>query len=604
MARFRCLVFVGALTLLLFVPRVQPQAQSPAAPDRIERELRAVVESARPGVQGAAGVSAQASSSAASSAAVVDAAGLTRSGRRLWAIEPSGSADGSRPKLVLVGGLDGDTTSADEVLRYVRWWFTAAAAAPLRARWEIAALPCARPDACGETPTTTPDAPLSFPPPGGFFDGKLDPTPHYLWRWTTMQAPTVVIEVAAGPSTAWQANALARAIADGAAPAIDGSLAGSLGGSGTGPAWSRPVPALRLETAADGAAPAISDVLSRAANLASPLHTALGVRQSRAPLDVARLLAPKYPAQAIMSYIPALAWSGALRLAHLTGEARFREKPLADLWPFLSGQKPTIAEPYLLTSLAGHLALSDLGDIEGNAQAAALAQRGADFILPQGPGEIVRVPRGWTDDMFMATSVLARVGARAKDDRYGAAAGRLLTSYATELQRPDGIFVHAKEGPHAWGRGNGFAAFGMMEALTYLPESWRDRARVLARFQAHMKGLVAHQAADGMWRQVVDEPGSYRELTVTAMVLAAMARGVRLGWLDPSYRPVVDRAWRGLLARIAEDGTLLDVCTGTGSGPTKEYYLNRAGVTGADDRGGAMALTAALEVEELARASR
>ena len=40
-----------------------------------------------------------------------------------------------------------------------------------------------------------------------------------------------------------------------------------------------------------------------------------------------------------------------------------------------------------------------------------------------------------------------------------------------------------------------------------------------------------------------------------------------------------------------------DVCSGTGVGPTKEYYLNRPVVNGADDRGGAMALLAAIEVE-------
>jgi rhamnogalacturonyl hydrolase YesR len=123
---------------------------------------------------------------------------------------------------------------------------------------------------------------------------------------------------------------------------------------------------------------------------------------------------------------------------------------------------------------------------------------------------------------------------------------------------------------------------------------------VLASFQKLMKGLAAQQAPDGMWRQVVDEPGSYREFTVTAMVLTAVARGVRLGWLEPGeFRPVADRAWRGLLAHIAEDGTLLDVCTGTGSGPTKEYYLTRAGLAGPDDRGGAMGLTAAIEMELL-----
>ena len=550
---------------------------------------------------------------------VVDAAGLTKSGRRMWAIEPIGAADPKRPKLVLVGGLDGDPASTAIVMRVLNWWFTDRAAAALGADWQIAALPCARPDSCGEAPVTATDASLSFPPPGGFFDGKVDPTPHYVWRWTTMQAPTVVIDVRSGKAASWSANAAATGILPGTpaqagtgaqAPAT-GSFISALADSGTGAAWSMPVPALRLDTTSDDAIEAIAGMLPRAARVASPLRMAAAARATRTPLDVARLLAPKYPAQPIMSYIPALSWSGALRLARITGDARFRDKPIAEMTPFVSGAKPAIAEPDLLTSLAGHLALSDWGELEGNAEAAAVARKGADFILPQGSGigdqgsgEIVRFPRAWTDDMFMAVSVLARVAARTTgDDRYAASSGRLLTTYAGQLQRPDGIFIHAKEGPHAWGRGNGFAAFGLMEALTYLPASSSDRPRVLESYQSLMKGLTARQAPDGMWRQVVDEPGSYREFTVTAMVVTAMARGVRLGWLNASYRPTVTRAWQGLLARIAEDGTLMDVCTGTGSGSTKQYYLDRAGVTGADDRGGAMGLAAALEIEELNRRS-
>ena len=37
------------------------------------------------------------------------------------------------------------------------------------------------------------------------------------------------------------------------------------------------------------------------------------------------------------------------------------------------------------------------------------------------------------------------------------------------LQRPDGMFVHFTDGRIAWGRGNGFAALGLTEALTSLP---------------------------------------------------------------------------------------------------------------------------------------
>ena len=75
------------------------------------------------------------------------------------------------------------------------------------------------------------------------------------------------------------------------------------------------------------------------------------------PLAIARVLAAKYPAQPIMSYIPALAWSGSLRLSAMTGESQWREKAMTDMQAFISGQTPAIAEPYRLTSLAGAMAL-------------------------------------------------------------------------------------------------------------------------------------------------------------------------------------------------------------------------------------------------------
>ena len=95
---------------------------------------------------------------------------------------------------------------------------------------------------------------------------------------------------------------------------------------------------------------------------------------------------------------------------------------------------------------------------------------------------------------------------------------------------------------------------------------------------------------------------SYRELTVTAMT-TAIAHGVRLGWIErATYKPIINRGWNAVAARVNADERVKDVCSGTGAGPTKEYYLNRPVVNGADDRGGAMALVAAIEIETLRRA--
>ena len=321
------------------------------------------------------------------------------------------------------------------------------------------------------------------------------------------------------------------------------------------------------------------------------------------PLDIARRLAARYPAAPIMSYIPALSWSGSLRLAQITGEARWREKPRREMAPFLDGRTPAIAEPYLLTSLAGHQAFADAGVLDGNREAAALAVKAADFILaPDDEAIPVRFARQWTDDMFMATSVLARVAATAREPKYTAAVSRLLISYSQQLQRPDGLFVHSRLGPHAWGRGNGFALLGLLEALTSLPDSWTDRPTVLAIFQKHVAALIRHQDEAGMWHQVVDVPSSYQEFTVSAMTVAALARGISRGWLDrATAQPALDRGWRAVASRVSADGITRDVCSGTGAEPTLEYYLNRPISPGADDRGGAMGLLAAIEVASLTR---
>src|SRR5262245_42090704 len=127
----------------------------------------------------------------------------------------------------------------------------------------------------------------------------------------------------------------------------------------------------------------------------------------RKPLDIARVLAMRYPAAPIMSYIPALSWSGALQLTRLTKDPQFGDKARREMQPFISGEKPSIAEPYQLTSLAGHLAIFDLAVMDGNAAAADRAKAGADFIVPEKSAPpsadlsgIVRFPRQWTDDMF------------------------------------------------------------------------------------------------------------------------------------------------------------------------------------------------------------
>jgi unsaturated rhamnogalacturonyl hydrolase len=464
----------------------------------------------------------------------VAAAGVTRDETAIPTIENPSAFDpaDAKRRVVIVGAPGGDPAAAIDLVR----WFKTRAPGSLRGRWSLSALPLAR-----------------------FEDADT----QSLSRWTTFQAPDLVVTVGAVPL---QIDAPVESIA------------------------------------VANAAAALETLLAQPRGM-SALHRTITDRIQREPLAIARLLARRYPEAPGISYIPALSWLGALRLAAIDKDQTLRARVLEQTRPWTSGEKtlfppspqaPAGQPPRIqLTSVAGTMVFEELAPPLFEEGVAAAAKE-------KSPGS-PEYGQGWTDDMFMATSVLSRSGARAGHEADLDRAARLLVGYAAKLQRPDGLFNHATDGPAAWGRGNGFAAFGLVETLARLPKAHAARAQVLDIYRRQMSAIRTQQSPDGAWRQIIDAPGAYREETATAMLLSAMARGIRLGWLDSSFRPTVQRAWRALAAHVASDATLFDVCAGTGAGPTKRYYFDRPAVTGADDRGGAMALTAALDIYDLDR---
>ena len=501
---------------------------------------------------------------------LVSAAGLTRTESALLTIENAAAFNpaSTRLRLVIVGGIDGDPRDADAVLAAVKWIKSDAPAA-IRDRWIVSALPMADPDGHARAKA------FQFPPDKGFYENTEQPESRYVWRWTAYQAPDLIVEIRSDAAAADAPGSLTLAFRDAHAAGL---------GSVPTAAISATAPPRDLETLLKG-------IRGR-----SPLREAIANRIARSPLDVARLLAGRYPAAPSISYIPALAWINTLTLAARLGDEALRAKVLAQVQPWLSGEKSLLGDRIQLTTVAGTMVFAEMSKADdANAAARRLALEGADAALKEKAGGIPQYGQGWTDDMFMASAILARTSSmpgRSGDlDR----AAQLLVAYAGRLQQPDGIFNHATDGPAAWGRGNGFAAFGLMETLTAMPATHPQRAQLLEIFTKQMRGLMKWQAPDGTWREIIDKPGAYREETATAMIMTAMARGVRLGWIDRSFTPAVDNAWRALAAHIVEDGGLVDVCSGTGAGPTARYYFDRPAVEGADDRGGAMALVAAME---------
>jgi unsaturated rhamnogalacturonyl hydrolase len=526
---------------------------------------------------------------------LVSAGGVTRDETPLLTLENGlpFALDDTRRRLVLVGGLEGDSVSARLVLDAVRW-FKETAPPAARGGWALSALPLARPGG------TAPLPPHRFPPAEDFFDDAQRPETHYVWRWTTYQAPDLVVVVTgvSGDNAGSGLSLRSGSDADDARPG--GALARALA-SGVSEPGLGPVETLHVTASESDSAALVGVLRDRLAPVAarSPLHQAIATRVDRDPLDIARLLAARYPGTVGMSYIPGVAWTHTLALAELTGDDRWRDQVLDQVRPWLSGEQALVGDPVRFASVAGAMVFAELAKRPGEDREAAsvLADLGAAVSATETAPGVPEHGSGWTDDMFLGTIVASR---RAHPGGLLAAA-RLIANYADRLQQPNGLFHHAADAPVAWGRGNGFAALGLAEILTALPAADPARSALLEIYRRQMLAMREHQAPDGMWTQVVDVPGSYREASVTALTLTAMARGIRHGWLDESYRLVVARAWRALLAHVRLDGTLVDVCISTGAGPTRRYYLDRTAVNGADDRGGALILGAALEVHALER---
>ncbi len=475
--------------------------------------------------------------------------GLSTSGAPIDALAIAGRSDSS-PTVLLVGGLQGRDQSSAAVAREA----AAFEAMPRRRRaFRLIAIAVANPDV----------QPLQFPPSGVAYRDHVES--HVLWRWTGTQAPDLVL--VGGPDPGFTEALSQRVVAD----------VGQ-------------IPARRV------------DVSTRfLQSLAVPVSASsarqeINRRLARSPRGLAEELARVYGRDFTEpTYIAAMAVISRLRLGEQNDVARL-------LAPYLEGVKNSLARPSQ-SSLAAHLVFFEYARRTGDDRAKALVGRAAasGFTDAGELREFMPLHGGWSDSLFMDVPILAKAGALTGDRRYFDMAARHVAFMQQIVLRPDGLYRHQASADAAWGRGNAFPALGLALTLSEFTRDHPAYPRLLGSFQAHMTALSRFQDENGMWRNVIDRPGAYPEYSATAMIATAMLRGIRNGWLERrTYQPLVDRAWRAILARTGAEGRLVDVCESTGTrGFTDDDYLRRAALLGRDDRGGGMALFFATELAGL-----
>ncbi len=189
--------------------------------------------------------------------------------------------------------------------------------------------------------------------------------------------------------------------------------------------------------------------------------------------------------------------------------------------------------------------------------------------------------RYWIDDVYMITALQVAAFRVTQDTVFLSRAASTVKDYLEKLQQPNGLFYHGNGAPYYWGRGNGWVAAGLAELLLELDKNNSNYSAIASGYVKMMNALIANQADDGMWRQLIDVEESWKETSSTAMFGFAIHTGVKMGILTgDEFVESYQKAWKALVKYIGPDGKISDVCVGTGKSGDINYYLDRPRTTG------------------------
>lgn len=180
-----------------------------------------------------------------------------------------------------------------------------------------------------------------------------------------------------------------------------------------------------------------------------------------------------------------------------------------------------------------------------------------------------RIPWWWCDALFMAPPVWTKM--------YKATGERKYLDYVhlnwkrtydalydkdEHLYARDASYVGKRErnGQKVfWSRGEGWVMGGIARILDYVPQDDPQRGFYVQQLREMSERIAGLQGPDGLWHSGLLDPASYPlpETSGSALFVYAMAYGVNHGILDAArYKPVIAKAWAGLLRNVYADGRL------------------------------------------------
>lgn len=190
----------------------------------------------------------------------------------------------------------------------------------------------------------------------------------------------------------------------------------------------------------------------------------------------------------------------------------------------------------------------------------------------------------WIDTIFMTVLFLNKIGHRYKNQEWiSESIHQMLVHIKYLYDKKTGLFHHGWSfnengnfGEVFWCRGNSWFTLGILEFIDTFKGTMELglKTYLLDTFKAQAKALKKYQAKSGLWHTVIDDPTSYEEVSASAAITTGMLKGIKMGILDDSYKPCVEKAIEAIYNNIDKEGTVLNVSGGTGIGYNKEHYKN------------------------------
>jgi unsaturated rhamnogalacturonyl hydrolase len=190
----------------------------------------------------------------------------------------------------------------------------------------------------------------------------------------------------------------------------------------------------------------------------------------------------------------------------------------------------------------------------------------------------------WVDTIYHEPPFFARLAQVTGNNEYYQAAVDIWNTHVQALRSAQSPFLaHAYDTGaqlqrgSGWGRGNGWALYGMVDTLELLPPNFPGRPEALDTFLTLSQAVARSQDRSGFWRTLIADKESYLESSTAAFFGAVFTKAVRLGLLPRNYLDVADRAWEAVLSRLDGRGGFYGVsaCTYASVSPGDDAAMYR-----------------------------